>query len=1052
MKKNKPFRSCLLIVLGLLAVAAMFFVGYRFLAFRVLTNTPPPQVLIQTPINQLEVSSTQMVPIHATAKSQAGIERLELWIDGEFIYAQDAPQGSPVTPLLLHTNWVPRGAGKHMVVVRAFAANQTQGQASVLIEALEELPAIENMVTYDPTGIIKAGEEVNPQDTDVSDTAEEDTGSNAGSSDAGGSETAPPVEPPAEDEPPGEGAAERAPTDPGAPPAEDEAPPPDIPETLDLLFFGFLFEWIGGDSDEDTNQPEDGVPLFLTIEALALQTDQPYEGVHCYVGLGDHTPLWYPDTDSDQSTDENFASIGGNQWNVADYLAEENGVVTSWVGGESLPFSINCIATAAGGTDSVDLGQLDLDIPPTEWDGLTRQASAADEGSFTLDYRVTIQEAELLAETDILPAPTNVHIDERRQELQWEFDKSGYTGPVHGFLIFVNDNLVLTANGAYERSIRIPPAWFNPPCGVEYEFRVRTYVMPYPEGDYSVPSAPTYLPDREDAPRTGTDCIPKFLLTFDTLITQDLGGDNIPNNWSNMVQNTSGIFYINEHFTEFSGVDLLPNHNYSLQDLTWSTMSQNARIPFEVQEGDFLRVGFDIYDWDDDSSSLLCQNIVFHDYDYNRLMSYGYFDDWLVSGEDGGSRCQVHYTIQPLGDTVLGTDNPNFLPLPWLDVTDIYRNPDTGYVELLVQNTGNAAYVYDSLLITLINRHTENNLHTTSHPITFEVGETKVFPTELEIDNLGDVCAIIDPNNNVTELYESTGALQHTSMLYCLPLPDLRIDELQFDPDENKLKVLVRNHGSRSGNLGQDATFDIYNLNIRIEPEGETIFIYSNPHEFGHHLMDQIDSYWIEWSLTEGERQRMQNGYTVTLDPENHVTEVDEDNNSMSVVGGKTLRVTWDGMYLHWYPSWYQDCTNDGAYSLTKREEVWVDIYLRSPETNDHVGNWYWENRIGDTRAFNENWGWDNQAHQVDFYISGEQDLIVNIRGEQNNDSTGSASAIFEASRDWDIMQSITPGGICDEEDNEDWGYSITAYPPDSSWSWCGGWSVYVNICEIYNP
>jgi hypothetical protein len=61
----------------------------------------------------------------------------------------------------------------------------------------------------------------------------------------------------------------------------------------------------------------------------------------------------------------------------------------------------------------------------------------------------------------------------------------------------------------------------------------------------------------------------------------------------------------------------------------------------------------------------------------------------------------------------------------------------------------------------------------------------------------------------------------------------------------------------------------------------------------------------------------------------------------------------------------------------------------------------------------------------------------------------GAATGGFEPYMNWWIMKKVNPSVVCDERDLRlDKGYPITAYP-SGSWSWCGGWDVLVNICEI---
>jgi hypothetical protein len=1029
MKNKRRILTWLVVTLGTVAVLALIFLGYRFLSLRARANVVHPQILIHRPINDQVLRPDLGTFLHATAHSEAGISRIEVWTDGEFIYALEAPESGAISPLVLHTYWQPNGLGLHEIIVRAYDANDVEGIASVLVLAEESTAEVAE--PFDPTGIVEAGEY--PEDDEPSSEPEipPDTGSSE-STDVGGPASA--------DE-----SADYIPADPAPPPPEDETPPEPL---LPLYEFRFLevFDFLGNDDEE--NLPDSSGPLLLKLEALELNTHAGYEGVHCYMGVGDRTPAWVPDSDSNQDTDEYFEELGFGLWNIADYLANDNGMITYWPSGDPLPIEINCIGNTGGGTEAIDLGRVETQSPPSEWDGITRQVTAAAEGTFTLSYRITMEEPVPLALNPDMPPPINLRIDDRRQELIWEWERpEGFEGITPHFLVFVNDILVFQTG--YHTRVRLPYVWFNPPCDVTYTFTVVAYQSPYPEGDYSLPSEPVYLPDPDDGPRT--NCQPEFLVSFDTLVTGDLGGDDIPNNWANMVRPVYGSLFGNDQSVEFSNVTLLPDQTYTISELVGSRGS--SHFVYEAREDEILRIGYDLIDSDGRSSEMLCTNGLFHDYTYNRLMGYGYFEDILYSWEDDGRRCQVHYTIQPVPGSAFGLDIEGSLPLPWIDVTGMRVDPATGFVQVDVKNSGNAEWSNHKLWLDFYYRGRDSFFDRYPKDIFLDIGQEKTITTNVTVSDVAEICVMVDPEDDVLELYENTGALYHTNMRYCLPLPDLWIHEVQYDVVENRLRINLRNQGDRSSNIGLSNQFDIYDLTVRLEPESGIPYIYSNPHQFGHEILDPIDSTWIEWTLRPGVRERLLDGYTITLDPEDDIVEIDETNNSFEVQGGTNLRVTWDGIQTRWYPNRLQDCTNDGAWA-NNDIEVWVNVYARTELSNRHLGSWHWEGSISDSYTIAEHLSrhaWNTQNNRIDFYINGEEDLVFELRGEQDNDSMGSAVGTFYNWENWEIMRTINASTAdCDESEDRDMGYLVTAWPPNFSWSYCGGWSIYVNICEVW--
>jgi hypothetical protein len=814
-----------------------------------------------------------------------------------------------------------------------------------------------------------------------------------------------------------------------------------------------IFGLLDTGDDEERNLPDSSGLLYLKIEALELNTYTDYGGVYCYVGVGGRTPKWYPDTDNNQDTDEYFAPLGSGLWNIADYLAEGNAVVTPWPGGDPLPFEINCMGYTGGGTEAIDLGWAEVEIPPGAWDGITRQLDAAAEGAFTLTYRISIEEPTPKGPRYDWPRPT-AHIDEALRELQWEWElPEDFEGPTSlDFLVFVNDILVFQT-GYRARAIRLPDVWFNPPCDVTYAFTVIAYVPPYPEGDHTLPSDPAYLPDPDGRPPT---CQSEFIVSFNTLVTGDLGGDtDIDNNWANMVRPVTGRFFGNRRAVRFSDVTLYPDRTYAISELVGS--SGSSHFVYEAQEGENLRIGFSLIDHDGSSAQRLCTNYVYHDYTYDRLMEGGHFEDILYSEEGRGTseRCQVHYTIQLVSGSAFGTESA--IPLPWIDVIDLREDPDTGFVQIDIKNTGSAEWADHRLVLDINDRETDTRLDSHTEEIFLNLGEEYTITTDYTTDNIGNVCIVVDPDNAVMELYEYTGALYHTHMRYCLPVPDLFIHEIQYDFDENILKINVHNQGDWTSNIGPSSQLDVFDLIVRLVPDSGAPHYDSIPRLFRHDVLEHHDSTWIEFPIRSRIREQLLDGYTIILDPENDIVELDETNNSYHVQGGKNLRVTWDGIEAVWYPTrWYHSCS---SYERSAHDtSVWVDVIARTELSDRVIGTWSWGGSISSNYRIAEetsHHSWNTQNHMFDFYINGEEDLVFYLRGNQEGERIGVSERFFYNFNDWRIMETISASAPdCDQPRVDDSGYlnvgySVTARPSDPDQASCGEWGVRVNICEL---
>jgi hypothetical protein len=97
-----------------------------------------PVVLISAPGQGEEVRVGEAVAIYAVARDQAKVARLELWVDGELQHAQTTAMPDGISPFPLAASWEPLSPGAHTLTVRGFNLQGGRGQASIIVEAIEE--------------------------------------------------------------------------------------------------------------------------------------------------------------------------------------------------------------------------------------------------------------------------------------------------------------------------------------------------------------------------------------------------------------------------------------------------------------------------------------------------------------------------------------------------------------------------------------------------------------------------------------------------------------------------------------------------------------------------------------------------------------------------------------------------------------------------------------------------------------------------------------------------------------------------------------------------
>ena len=129
--------------------------------------------------------------------------------------------------------------------------------------------------------------------------------------------------------------------------------------------------------------------VTLKLEMPTLRTGESFDSLHCYASLADSLPQWYPDRDNDQATDESFPSGDDGLWITDGFLAGDSAPLISWPTDLPLPLTMNCVGIL-GGTEALDLGQINLEIPPEDWDGIQKShESDGDGGHLLAEIRIS---------------------------------------------------------------------------------------------------------------------------------------------------------------------------------------------------------------------------------------------------------------------------------------------------------------------------------------------------------------------------------------------------------------------------------------------------------------------------------------------------------------------------------------------------------------------------------------------------------------------------------------------------------------------------------------
>jgi hypothetical protein len=858
-------------------------VGVIYWQVRARALSSRPLVMIHSPLNHDQAQLGEGLVVHATARAKRGVRRMELWADGIFVSARDNPAQGPISPLVLSAAWMPASSGTHALLVRAVSADGVEGQAAVAIDVVgEAATALGGHTVAEGETLASIAEEygVSP---DELDRLNPDIG--AGGVEAGDELTVPG----------GEGAFEEPPSEsdgvPGSSePGDASVPDPEDPAPGDFLHVMWAFVPEG-------LFPEPGLseePVSLRLEALSLQTDAAYERVHCYIGMADALPRWYPDADGDQSTDEWFAPLPDRMWNVAEYLSGEAAPIITWPGNQPLSVDATCVGILGGGTEAVELGHLLLQIPPGEWDGVARWSpEVSNEGSFTLEYRVVraLEGVSAVSPDPSMTPPTNLALAgwwAAGYNLYWAYEPRADEAPIDGFRVYLNGTL-LWAEPADARTTPVPSQWLFP-CAEPYTFTVTAYRGAYPGGSESTSSDPPAIIEADPL-----NCQRVVYLTFHNLTTHDLGSDGQHENRSGDVGPAYGHFFGNDQQVSFDGrpgnQGLSHNTGYVIRDL-WN-ISGPAQLRVELGEGDVLDLGFHIDNEDtgicNDASDPGCDDLICEATDMVDVDIDTSPDERILESPDG--RCAITYSLT-LGPGFPAEAYGGALPLPWLTIDDV-TVAEGNQLRIHLRNSGRASWPAREVKAA-INQSNGESIDVVTWPaIDLGPGETTILQTgTLDLGAL-PACVILDPDNEVGEwgdALESEGVLE-AHPRFCVKRPDLVITGVEYDPTAGQVLVTVQNQGE---GLLENRTVGLRERTLGEGPEAPPVqhpLISLGPRESTVLTIPADESLHSEWF----------GGYTVTVDPEFLIAESDDGNNTYTVVAGRYLHVALTQITAPWH-------------------------------------------------------------------------------------------------------------------------------------------------------
>ena len=772
--KGKP-PLALLILGGLLLIAAVLALIIYFTLFPRVRDSQRPLILIHSPENGAELLVGDTVLIHATARDAEGITRVEFWVDDQLEGVEVSSLEEGLNPFPMLVSWEPDREGEFTLTFRAFNSRGARSQSFITVQGIlgpdRDGDGLEDSADACPE-VYGAGEDgcPLPGDGDGDGVADEEDlcpldpgeADDLGCPDRDGDgvpdhlDADPDVPGPAEldgapdsdgdgvpdledlrPDDPGDPGAGGAP-DTGAGDRDGDGAPDDVdpcPDDPGLPEDGYCPR-----PDED-EPPEDGVfgdgepggepeIVLLEVEAYGFQVGNDYDDIWCYVKVGS-LPM-------EQYT---FQPEGERQWNIREVLAGENSVHLGLDPDLDLNVYLSC--EGEGTEDGLlhSLGEYEFDHPQSDWNGRELfGVGVGEEDSFVARYRICSPSCD---ETAVqAPILNNITLGPRGEgpyqvSWRWEGDEDWLTS----FLLFVN------GAGVAE----IPPdvrsmdlADYAPLCGEVFEFQLYANHIDAEAGtsEHSPPSN-TRIWDGETCPRT----VQVSFVELNPVGRSGREGPIYGSFYANDVRLTAAY---REGQSSFDATDdpewyldriiNIPLMFEEIERVAWSCLnctdnyapSTNA-LSVELGPRESLTFGASI--WTERDGQL---------FDGFRSIPAGEITPGEYHVEDNGIDLTVMIDVL-VGPEAGGPEN-----LPDLVVTGVNREPETGQLRIQVFNNA-ADLIETDVPMRVIQMSTGEVLfEETWENVTMPSGSMRIFASsDVVLDSPYDLRIIIDPDDSL---------------------------------------------------------------------------------------------------------------------------------------------------------------------------------------------------------------------------------------------------------------------------------------------------------------
>jgi len=281
---------------------------------------------------------------------------------------------------------------------------------------------------------------------------------------------------------------------------------------------------------------------------------------------------------------------------------------------------------------------------------------------------------------------------------------------------------------------------------------------------------------------------------------------------------------------------------------------------------------------------------------------------------------------------------------------------------------------------------------------------------------------------------------------FFIEMPDLIITDVDREYGVGQMYITIQN-------IGEAAIAD-QPLTLQLETSDGRVIPGVFPASFDIPQLEFWESTVLEWDMSvHSSPENLDDGYTVIINADYSIAEVNEDNNTYEVPANPEFVFFWGSVELRWYPlSAFDICEPSDAYDAElQTQTLSLSLQAVSPFGNRSLGSLSEEYEIEYPGLHFIGTG--ESGPSVRFDLDGTEVLTAMITGEaRRGASTEELGTVWWTPKGEDVQWGATQFEAnleyCSIISHDVVSPRTTIYPPDTRRYNCGPWYFYYLICQ----